>query len=359
MASVVEYQKCWICLNPVMGCRYGCRYCILSNRGFEAFENAATPREAIRRLVDYAWFTPHESPVAINNYSDPFAGPVRESTLRALAELESRQLRNPVGIITKSKLTDRDIEFLANLHYVRPFVFISLSGLPTEVEPVPVEWRVQSLEKLSAVPVPTIHYWRPLVRGWNSDELTLQEVMEMSAPYADAAVVAGLKLSPPVETELGALKTKLPAEDWHPDCKVFAHEILDRILSIRDRCYPEYPMFRKTSCVVSYFLGQSDFNGNWVNSEEYRCDSCPNLGRCVSYSRPSEPDIQRVKERFGVLGNHTFRDGRLHVVGSLSLETRTAMRHSLRIRVTSDETQIPVYFRGENFPLAEGQAPKT
>ena len=178
---VVEHTSSWLTINPFKGCSLGCAYCFRAR-----WHPSVTPQEetavaaAVDALVSHRDFVPHETPVSINvSSTDALLPEVRESTFQAIRILEQRQLRNPFGIVTKLSFTRAEISQLQALNYLRPIVFISLAFLPLGIEPVGVEHRISTMAQLSRAGVPVVHYYRPIILGWNDSNDIIRRVMEV------------------------------------------------------------------------------------------------------------------------------------------------------------------------------------
>lgn len=357
MADVIEYQKCWLCINPIMGCPLNCKYCILSNRDFGPVETKSTAEGAVRLLLNNKYFVADITPITVHNYSDPFLKQTRTTTLDVLEILDNAGLRNPVSVITKCEIKDPDVTRLTSLKNIKLFVFVSLSGLSKNIEPAPDIWKLKTMERIAATSIPLVHYWRPLMRGYNTDTKTLLQVISLASKFTSISVTSGLKLSAPVQASLESI-IDIPDEEWHPDCKVVRSSVFDEIRNIAEDVCPDHIFFRKTSCAVSYVLGESDYNGNIVNATEYGCKKCPNYTRCSQHN-VSEGDVRLTTDRFGVANPFSVHKSQIKFTGSLTLDQRTALRHCLRIRIDSDQTIFPEHFRGEKVPLDADHKPKT
>ena len=357
MADVIEYQKCWLCINPVMGCPLGCAYCILENRNFEGVRVVSSALDAVNALTANRYFIPHVTPLTVNNYTDPFLKNSRLTTLEILESLDEMGYRNPISVITRCEISASDVSRLKQLKSLRLFVFVSFSGLPKNIEPAPFRWKLRTLERVALAGISLIHYWRPLIRGYNTSQRELSKVLDTVSQYTPISVMSGLKLSPPVRKKIESV-IKLPDEEWHPDCKVVRDDIFENIESIQALHHPSHILFRKTSCAVSYLLGQADFNGNYVNPTEYNCSSCDNYRNCSTHAVTPEL-VEKACKAFEISNEFSIAERVVRVKGSLTLDQRTALRHALRMRVQSDSTEFPTHYRGEAFPLDANQKLKT
>lgn len=174
-------------LNPYQGCEHGCSYCYARNShtywGLDAaldFErqilvktNAASLLR--RHFEKKSW---RVAPIMLSGNTDCY------QPLEKRFEL-SRQLlkvfweyRNPVGIITKNALINRDLDILRDLAS-EDLVQVALSinslneDLRRRMEPrtASVKRRFQTMERLSSAGIPVKLMIAPIIPGLNSHEV--------------------------------------------------------------------------------------------------------------------------------------------------------------------------------------------
>lgn len=114
----------------------------------------------------------------------------------------------------------------------------------------------------------TILYWRPLVPGLNDTDGHLDQAHKL-AQHADATVFTGLFYRDQIAEYYKTNGLPEPYEDTAR--RKIVPEILERrVLAAFDAATP---LFRKTSCAVSYAHGLPDYNGHVGIAE--LCDICP------------------------------------------------------------------------------------
>ncbi len=193
-------------VNPYYGCEHGCIYCyarpsyaywgLSPGLDFEtrlfAKANAA---ELLRKELSRPAYK--VSPISIGANTDPYQPVESEWAItRAILEV-CEEFGQPVGIITKSSLIERDIDILSRMAQVNlAKVFISCAsldaGLARTLEPraaAPYR-RIETIRRLSAAGIPTGILAAPMIPMLN--DATLEAALE--AAHAAGAREAGYVL---------------------------------------------------------------------------------------------------------------------------------------------------------------------
>ena len=199
-------------INPYYGCEHGCIYCyarpsyaywgLSPGLDFEtklfAKTNAA---EVLRKELSRPAYV--VSAISIGANTDPYQPAEREWRITRQVLEVCEQFDQPVGIITKSSLIERDIDILARMaqkNLVK--VFVSCASLDAELarklEPraaAPYR-RIETIKRLVEAGIPTGVLAAPMIPMLN--DATLEEALE-------AAQAAGA-------TEAGYVMLRLPHE---------------------------------------------------------------------------------------------------------------------------------------------------
>jgi DNA repair photolyase len=282
--EVVEYRKSGLSLNHVQGCPLGCAYCIRHTYGlWDANTPAAlmTDAEAVEHLVGHRYFKPHTTPLQIFNRStDPFLAGVKDHLFAVLEDLDSRGLTNHVLVITRAVVRDADCARLNALRHLKLTLLFTYSGIEDRrVEPYPSSVAAASLRRATAFGSAaeprrfrTVLYWRPLVPGLNDTDEHLARAVALSTA-ADATVFTGLFYRDQIADYYKANGIPEPYEGTAR--RKIVPEALDRrvVDAFAARTAGAAPLFRKTSCAVSYVHGLPDYNGHYGIRE--LCDICP------------------------------------------------------------------------------------
>jgi DNA repair photolyase len=275
--QLVEHLTSWLTINPHKGCSLKCAYCFRARwHPAEEPQLVQDVTEAVEALTKHPDFRPNETPLSINNSStDPLLSAVRESTFKAIELLESKQLRNPFAIISKLELKTDDVALLESLRFVRPIMFVSLSLIPKHIEPAPIGPRLRTLQRLSEARIPCVLYFRPIVEGWNDSAETIESALTIGQTYCDAICIGSLRVSPEIRTEL--LKRGVQIDNYEDDfhLKQFSNYTENLILQIYDRLKLDVPLFKHSSCAVSYILRAANYNLLFKNPDNNCLRTCP------------------------------------------------------------------------------------
>jgi DNA repair photolyase len=276
--EVVEYRKSGLSLNHIQGCPLDCAYCIRHTYGLW---DQRQPRalmsdaEAVEQLVGHRYFRPHVTPLQLfNRATDPFLPQVKQHTFAVLEDLDGRGLRNHVLVITRCRLSRADCERLAAIGHLRLTLLFTYSGIDDQrIEPHPSTVAAASLaiaSQFTPRPYRTVLYWRPLVPGLNDSAEHLARAAALSA-VADATVFTGLFFRDEIAAYYQANGLPLPYGETAR--RKIMPETLERRVLAAFQEQSGGPLFRKTSCAVSYVHGLPDYNGH-VGIPEL-CDICP------------------------------------------------------------------------------------
>jgi DNA polymerase III epsilon subunit-like protein/DNA repair photolyase len=308
LLDVVEYRKSGLSLNHVIGCPLDCGYCVR-----HLFDNFAMkqPRalmgdeEAVQLLVGHRYFQPDVTPVQFfNRATDPFLPVVKPHTFAVLAGLDARGLRNHVLVITRWRVTAEDCAFLNSLLNVRLTLLVTHSGIDDHrIEPVDSQIAARSLQTAyeHADRYRVVLYWRPVVPGLNDTDRHIARARQLSR-HAHAVVFTGLFYRAQIQAYYREMGLPEPYQGTARR-KVLPADLEARILAGFGQQSPDglradlvgAPLFRKTSCGVTFAHGLPDYNGHYGIRE--LCDICPvaQLDRCAAaHLRPNQATVNRM-----------------------------------------------------------------
>jgi DNA repair photolyase len=338
--EVVEYRKSGLSLNHIQGCPLDCAYCIRHTYGLwdqRVPRALMTDTEAVDELVGHRYFQPHVTPLQLfNRATDPFLPAVRSHTFAVLEDLDVRGLRNHVLVITRHQMKPGDIERLNALNSLKLTLLFTYSGIDDQrIEPYPSSVAAASLRLMSAPRYRryrTVLYWRPLVPGLNDSPQHLDAAYQL-AQVADATVFTGLFYRDEIAAYYRSGGLPEPYDETARR-KIVPETLERRVLATFDT---GTPLFRKTSCAVSYAHGLPDYNGH-VGIAEI-CDICPiaQLDLCRSAHRvPTATQLHEVADSVPDGRGLVVRDitDRAAVVSGLASEQpRYYLQHALGFQV--------------------------
>jgi DNA repair photolyase len=228
-------------VNPYRGCVHGCSYCYARASheywGFGAdvdFERKLMVKHRAPELLRATFDKPswRGEPVVFSGNTDPYQPIERQFEITRRCLQVCLDYRNPVQLITKSALVERDIDVLAALHDVA-FAGVAVSipfwnpAVAREMEPYATtpQRRIEVIRRLSAAGLPVSVFVAPIVPGLSDSDVI---------PILEAARAAGARSATYVMLRLpGPVKDVFVRriERAFPDR---AGKILQRIREMRD-----------------------------------------------------------------------------------------------------------------------------
>ncbi|HEY0262953.1 MAG TPA: radical SAM protein [Granulicella sp.] len=216
----VSKRRVWMAysINPYRGCEFGCRYCyarytheFLAPKEGTEMEGSIDLRdpEVFERVIfikqNAAWLLEQElrkidpeDQIALGTATDPYQPIERRARVtRSLLEVFARQQGLRLGIITKSRLIERDIDLLAEIGR-RNSVVVHVTITTTDAElarrlepraPRP-DLRFQAVERLRAAGVVAGVMCSPLLPGITDTAEALDRVAKRAAEVKASFFVA-------------------------------------------------------------------------------------------------------------------------------------------------------------------------
>lgn len=274
---MLNYLKSSISISSYDGCTIGCKYCILSAlEDRNKVKKVANEEELVEELLEFRLYT-KEIPISINNQTDPFLNrEIFNSTLKILEIMQEKEVKNPILIITKGYVTNEELKKLSNIN-LNIIILYTFSGLSEKLENRNEKKQIDTMKKLSKLDnIKLVNYYRPVIEGLNSDEKLIKKVVSIVTKYCEATIISGIRINTHLNQMLkNELKINLP-QNYDPDHKMLLPDTYKRIKDIFIKKKNKYPVFKKTSCGISYILGQPDYNGH--SARIYYCNP-----RCISY----------------------------------------------------------------------------
>jgi DNA repair photolyase len=340
MAQIITYRKSGLSLNHIIGCPLDCGYCV---RHFWGDFEHKTPHllcstdEAVQMLIGHEAFRPSTTPIQLfNKATDPFLPGVKPHLFQVLQALDDLGLDNLVLIITRFKVTADDMAVLERLRHVRVTILFTYSGISDpRIEPV-----AKSSITTTSIATACAHkdrtkvvlYWRPIVPGWNDAPETMGHVLTVGKD-ADAIVFTGYYHKEENAGFLRSLGVEVPYEEDYNRRKVMPAELDTKVVAAWRASGISTPLFRKTSCGVSFTHQVPDYNGHWGVRE--LCDICPNAQRelCADdHQQPTHGELDTVLADLGYETDYLVDGGHVWTHG-LGEQRRYAIQHTLRFQI--------------------------
>lgn len=337
LLDVIEYRKSGLSVNWIVGCPLDCGYCV--RHLFDNFEMKVpralmTDAEAFDSLIGHPYFQPHVTPIQLlNRATDPMLPPVKPHTFDMLHRLDTHGLTNHVLVITRWRVEPKDCAVLNSFTNIKVTLLVTHSGITDpRIEPVDSTIAAASLKTAyeHAQRYRVVLYWRPIVPGLNDSDPHIEQAFQLSQ-HAHATVFTGLFFKQQIRDYYRAQGLPEPYEHGARR-KVFPEHLERRILTAARLRQADSPLFRKTSCAVSFAHRTVDYNGHYGIRE--LCDICPvsQLRRCADgWTRPDRTRVTEMAEELG--GKLVEINDRAIVVAGLDEQPRYSMQHSLGYQV--------------------------
>lgn len=335
LREVVDYRKSGLSLNHVVGCPLDCGYCVrhlFDNYDMKKPHLVMSDKEAVETLLGHWAFRSHNTPLQLfNRATDPFLPGVKDHLFACLEALDAKGLTNPVLVITRWHVTDKDVARLERLSNLRLTVLITWSGIGDgRIEPVDSGIAERSLATLAQhkMRTKTVLYWRPLIAGVNDTDPLLRRAVELAA-LADATAFTGLFYRAQIKAHFEAAGVP-EMYDTVARRKIMPRELERKIID----AFGSRPLFRKTSCAVAFAHGIADYNGHYGIREI--CDICPAAQAAIcgrSHIRPEANFVAALAAAAGLdAATIQIDERKIEVAGSVE-QQRYFMQHSLNYQV--------------------------
>ena len=309
--------------------------------------------DLVEELLNFRLYT-SDIPISVNNQTDPLLNlQVFDSTMRILEIMEEKKVENPIMIITKGYITEKMAKRLSNIN-LNIIILYTFSGLSEKLENRSEKRQIETMQILSKMNnIQLVNYYRPVIEGLNSDEETIKHVSEIVAKYCKCSIISGIRLNTHLKQVLENANIEIP-EKYDPDHKVLLPETYNRIKNILKK--KNYPVFKKTSCGISYLLNRPDYNGHSAriyycnpscvsypicigSSKIGFCDKeCPNFNVCreESNNKITANEFQGFLDKINLKGKFQISDHYIKLDGTYWQEEISYLRHISKKNVKAD-----------------------
>ena len=277
MIKELYISKSFCCVGRNQKKCYGCAYCRVSNE--TEFEYSDLPI-TINKHFD-------QLPISVNLfYGDPLLQ--LDKTIEILRKLEDTPHTGPIVVITKGKLLDAykkgfPDDFNLDLHLA-----FSTFGIEHEYDKISHK-NLDSNLHTAHIKYPSYKKsveFRPICYGINDSPDIIEGVFKISNNYNVVIGYSGLQGTP--DTQKRWLKDGIELTPY-PGFN-FGHKksISSEIQLLFDEMSVKYnvPIFRKTSCLISYVHGmQRDYNAHYYRPSEMNCENCVMKSKCFDFKK--------------------------------------------------------------------------
>ena len=259
---IVDIHASWLALNPIHGCPFSCKYCFLNGVGnTKRLPNVlCSEEEAVDKLLNFELYN-SDMPLCLFTSTDIFSTKSNiEYAMNILKLFDEKNIRNPIVMITKCFIPDYFIELVDELESKgMKFIFmLSYSGLDSSIERGINHDNIRNnFINLSNKGKTIIHYWRPFIPQ-NSNDEKLNEIINFVKKYAKASVAIGLKVQSSYIDKFDFWPEIIEKGDIAINSEaIWTKNAYEKIYNTK---HFDYPIFRSTSCAISYVLNKPDYN---------------------------------------------------------------------------------------------------
>jgi hypothetical protein len=334
--SPIACHESWLAIDPIIGCRLNCEYCYMRMTQWTAVrpERLYTVNDIVDLLLSHPYFLPHETVLSFGNQTDAFLPDNADFTIAFFEALEQRKLNNPLVVSTKKLITPEFLERANSFKHVKPVFCLSYSGLPEKIQKgVNPRDNEKNFEAISQMRLPLIHFWRPLIAE-NGSFKVLKMVLNIVGKYAMASAYLGLRNSPDLHTMYASNEyLRLPDQLYGQYGDSIPTGIEERLKTLVKAKFPDYPVYKHTSCAISYVLSIPEYNATNYNDLICKSSNCPSWKRraCeMARTAPSKDRIRFLLERIGLENAFTLHEQEVEIVGEINQEEYAFLLHHLR-----------------------------
>jgi DNA repair photolyase len=348
----IYYHDTWISIDPIKGCPYGCVYCVLqhADRQKTRPEEFITVEACVQALLDYRFYKPEQSYLAVGNETDMFHPVNQAYLLELLRTFSASGLRNPIALITKSPLNRPILDQLAAIPDLKLILVLSYSGLGLQYEPNFRESDFRrNFELAHAYGFPILHYWRPILPE-NSQPGKVREMLAFVSNFADATVFVGLKLHPALNRILNKdQRIAIPNRLMETHGEWLEKDTIEQIYRLAAEVCPSYPLYRHTSCAMASILKHHNKTATIYRADICPPSQCPSAQRTICQAGRAIPDAEFVRTVLAQAGkSYTFTclPNRVKIDGELSQEEYAFLLHQFHCPLEVQGIHFENLYRG-------------
>ncbi len=331
---MIEHLKSGLSISTHFGCGLKCSYCILST--MNGFNNGPVleiePKDLIYQLLNECdFYCKNETPIMINNRTDPFLPSVEPYTLEILDLLIENNISSPIIIISKfppPTSLKKYFQFL-DICY-----FYSYSGIETDFNFSKLKI---DLEKIKYV-VPKnsrFHYFRPIIPGLNDDFEYMKEILlKFRENEFTSSVIAGFRIT--------NLNKHLIKDDTINVNKLnYSHKLVNNnIYEINKFLINDsYCIFRHTSCAIANHLKK--FNKlNYFSKSGHCFLSCPNYKNCFMKQIDLKRILEQLEKNFDVKYKFKITDNKIEIISPCTQELTAYIKNAYGCNIIADRVGL-------------------
>ena len=328
---MIEHLKSGLSISTHMGCELNCKYCVLST--MNGFNKGAVLQISPENLIDELlnncdYFKNGETPLMINNRTEPFLPTVLPYTIKILDLLIQNNIISPVIIISKFAPP----KVLKNyFNKLKIMYFYSYSGIKTDFNYNKISTDLKIIK--SIVPQNSrFHYFRPIIPGMNDDIVFMKRIInKFKNSNFCASIITGFRV-----TELNKHLIKdesIIIEDIDHSHKLIDSSIYDILAN------KEYDIFRHTSCAIANFL-HSYNKLKYFNRKGHCINTCPNYKTCSKKNISIQYILSELNEQFKGQYQFNVNDNKIEVMNECDQELIAFIKNAFGCEVIAKNLKL-------------------
>ncbi|MEK4510165.1 hypothetical protein [Paenibacillus sp. FSL K6-2524] len=340
----IEHLKSGLSINTHIGCPLGCKYCVLSTiDNYEGRpQHCATPKELIDAILSKdSFYVKDQTPLYINNRTDPFLPDVMDSTYDLLSLLSDYEIKSPIMLITKLSPDERISHYFENLNIL---FFYTYTGLPHGID-FNSDRRINenNLRQIySYVPKKSrFLYVRPIIPGINDDQLLFEDIVQRMGVHFDTITVGGVRIFEKNKEQIYPLLGKEIGE-VDSKHKYIESEFYHRIIPLSHKY--NVNIVRHTSCAIARFM-KSKVKLNYFKHANHCNSSCSNYDICSSQSKSLADDKELQHQLDDFISNrrnyeYSFEQNSIHIKGHAEQQLISFIQCTFGISAKADAVKL-------------------
>ena len=336
----IEHLKSGLSISTHIGCYLGCKYCILSSTdNFKAGPmHCATPEDIMEHLMSGTVpYVRNQTPILINNRTDPFLPEVQGSTYEMLELLHRNGVLSPLLLITKMAPDARITSFFTKLNIM---VCYTYAGLPEGID-------YNSISSINQKNLDTLYaftpkdsrylYYRPIIPGLNDNINKFDEVVKSIGRNFNTIIIGGVRILPHNEVQIQTiLKDKPNSIEYNH--KYFKHSFFCEAVNVA-RKY-DVNLVRHTSCAIAFHMkykSRLQYFGKNNECNPYCLNYSICVGSCTTSNKKSNLTAfldAHIQNEYSIHGDS------IKIRGRVDQELISCIRNSFGVAITADAIEL-------------------
>lgn len=314
---MIEHLKSGLSISTHVGCTMSCSYCVLSS--LHGFKNGprqdAQSKDIVKDLLSgRELFLNGQTPLIINNRTDPMLPTVQSETHALLEALVNAGITSPVLLISKFPPNGLLTQYFDRLPLMHIYSYSNLTG---DFNYRLVEDHLRKIQK--CVPQKSrFHYYRPIIPGQNDDPDRMMGCLKM---FHDAGfsgtIMTGLRIT-------SNNRNLVDSTSFDPQHKLLQRGFYLGILKRLEQEGIDYPVFRHTSCAIGSFQ-KKGCKLRYFQRDDHCNPRCVNTPHCALWSYIEQDQLlHELSARFGPAFQAEFRNSSILTVHSEITQEQSA-----------------------------------